>query len=46
MDAIDAPWTYANARLAQHYGLTGVAGTAFKKVSLMGSDPAGLLTQA
>ena len=46
MDAIDAPWTYANARLAQHYGLTGVAGTAFKKVSLMGSNRAGLLTQA
>src|SRR3954452_3554849 len=46
LDAIDAPWTYANARLAQHYGLTGVTGSAFQKVSLAGTQRAGLLTQA
>jgi Protein of unknown function (DUF1592)/Protein of unknown function (DUF1588)/Protein of unknown function (DUF1587)/Protein of unknown function (DUF1595)/Protein of unknown function (DUF1585) len=46
MDMLDAPWTYANARLAQHYGLTGVTGTALQKVSLMGTNRAGLLTQA
>jgi hypothetical protein len=46
IDVLDAPWTYANARLAQHYGLSGVSGTAFQKVSLAGSTRAGLLTQA
>jgi hypothetical protein len=46
LDAMDAPWTYANARLAKHYGLSGVSGTAFQKVSLTGSQRAGLLTQA
>ena len=46
LDAIDAPWTYANARLAQHYGLTGVTGSTFQKVSLVGTQRAGLLTQA
>jgi len=46
LDALDAPWTYANARLAQHYGLSGVTGTAFQKVSLTGANRAGLLGQA
>jgi Protein of unknown function (DUF1592)/Protein of unknown function (DUF1588)/Protein of unknown function (DUF1595)/Protein of unknown function (DUF1587)/Protein of unknown function (DUF1585) len=45
LDAIDAPWTYVNASLAQHYGLPGVTGTAFQKVSLAGSQRAGLLMQ-
>jgi hypothetical protein len=45
LDMLDAPWTYANARLAQHYGLSGVTGTALQKVSLAGSQRAGLLTQ-
>jgi len=44
LDMLDAPWTYANARLAQHYGLAGVTGTALQKVSLTGSRRAGLLT--
>ena len=46
LDALDAPWTYVNARLAQHYGLSGVTGTAFQKVSLAGANRAGLLGQA
>jgi hypothetical protein len=46
LDMLDAPWTYANARLAQHYGLPGVTGAAFQKVSLAGTTRAGLLTQA
>ena len=45
LDALDAPWTYANARLAQHYGLSGVTGTSFQKVSLAGSQRQGLLMQ-
>ncbi|MES1205468.1 MAG: DUF1592 domain-containing protein, partial [Pseudomonadota bacterium] len=45
LDALDAPWTYANARLAQHYGLSGVTGTSFQKVSLAGTQRLGLLMQ-
>ncbi len=45
LDVLDAPYTYANARLAQHYGLTGVTGTAFQKVSLAGTKRAGLIMQ-
>ena len=45
LDALDASYTYANARLAQHYGLPAVTGTAFQKVSLAGTQRAGLLTQ-
>ena len=41
----DAPWTYANARLAQHYGLSGVSGSGFQKVSLAGTQRQGLLMQ-
>jgi hypothetical protein len=44
---IDADYTFLNQRLAEHYGIPGVRGTAFRKVGL---DPAwhrgGLLGQA
>jgi hypothetical protein len=44
---IDADYTFLNQRLAEHYGIPGVRGTAFRRVSL---DPAwhrgGLLGQA
>lgn len=46
-DFIRADYTFLNQRLAKHYGIAGVSGTAFRKVSL---DPAtargGLLGQA
>ncbi|WP_043603042.1 DUF1592 domain-containing protein [Novosphingobium sp. Rr 2-17] len=46
-DFIDADYTFLNDRLARHYGIPGVTGTAFRKVAL---DPAwhrgGLLGQA
>jgi hypothetical protein len=42
---IDADFTYANARLAKHYGLTAT-GTSLVKVSLAGTPRAGVLTQA
>lgn len=45
LDVLNAPWTYVNARLAQHYGLPAVSGTALQKVSLTGTKRAGLLTQ-
>ena len=47
LDFIAADYTFLNARLAEHYGIPGVSGTAFRRVAL---DPAthrgGLLGQA
>jgi hypothetical protein len=47
LDFIRSDYTFLNQRLAEHYGVPGVNGTAFRKVSL---DPAshrgGLLGQA
>lgn len=47
LDFIAADYTFLNQRLAEHYAIPGVSGTAFRKVSL---DPAwhrgGLLGQA
>lgn len=46
-DFLEADYTYLNQRLAEHYGIPGVVGTAFRKVDL---DPSwhrgGLLGQA
>ncbi len=46
LDFLNANYTYVNQRLAEHYGIAGVYGTAFRKVEL---DPAlhrgGLLGQ-
>jgi len=41
---IDADFTYANARLAKHYGVAAT-GTSLTRVSLAGTPRAGLLTQ-
>lgn len=47
LDFISSDYTFLNQRLADHYGIPGVTGTAFRKVNL---DPAwhrgGLLGQA
>src|SRR5262249_23737261 len=40
---LTAPYTFANAALAKHYGLAGVTGTAFAKVDAPGRS--GVLTQ-
>jgi hypothetical protein len=46
-DMVDADFTFVNARLATHYGLTGVTGSGFQKVSVAGSPRGGgLLAQA
>lgn len=42
---LDAPYTFANNRLAQHYGLAA-PGPQFVKVDLKGTGRAGLLTHA
>ncbi len=43
---IDADYTYLNEELARYYGIAGVKGPEFRKVSLQGTPRAGLLTQA
>ena len=36
LELIDADYTFVNERLAKHYGIAGVAGTEFRRVSLDG----------
>jgi Protein of unknown function (DUF1592)/Protein of unknown function (DUF1588)/Protein of unknown function (DUF1587)/Protein of unknown function (DUF1585)/Protein of unknown function (DUF1595)/Ca-dependent carbohydrate-binding module xylan-binding len=43
---LDGDFTYLNEELAQFYGITGVKGKEFRKVSLVGQPRMGLLTQA
>jgi hypothetical protein len=43
---LDADFTFVNERLANHYGLPGVEGSDFRRVSLQGTPRAGILTQA
>jgi hypothetical protein len=51
LDFIDADYTFLNERLARHYGIDGVEGREFRKVTLSGEQPAmrhrgGVLTMA
>jgi mono/diheme cytochrome c family protein len=46
LDLLDGDFTYVNGRLARHYGISGVYGDEFQRVSLAGSQRGGLLTQA
>jgi Protein of unknown function (DUF1592)/Protein of unknown function (DUF1588)/Protein of unknown function (DUF1585)/Protein of unknown function (DUF1587)/Protein of unknown function (DUF1595)/Ca-dependent carbohydrate-binding module xylan-binding/Planctomycete cytochrome C len=43
---LDADFTYLNEKLAAYYGVPNVKGNKFVKVSLAGTNRAGLLTQA
>jgi hypothetical protein len=43
---LDADFTFVNGRLARHYGIAGVDGPEFRRVSLAGTPRGGLLTQA
>jgi hypothetical protein len=48
-DAVElwtAPYTYVNERLARHYGLSGIRGNEFRRVSWPDPNRAGLLGQA
>jgi hypothetical protein len=45
LDFIDAPFTYLNGPLAQHYGIEGVTGEAFRRVDVTGAQRGGILTQ-
>jgi hypothetical protein len=46
LDFIDGDYTFVNGPLARHYGIKGVAGQEFRKVSLAGTPRAGVLTHA
>jgi hypothetical protein len=52
LELLDADFTFVNARLARHYGLSGVEGDQFRRVSLPRGGPealqarGGVLTQA
>ena len=46
-NVIDADYTFADERLARHYGMTGVFGPSFRRISLPEKSPyGGVLTQA
>lgn len=45
LDFLDADYTFVNERLARHYGLNGIKGSEFRRVSLKGTARGGLLTQ-
>ncbi len=47
LEFIDSDWTILNRRLAEHYGIDGITGTAFRTVTLpKDSVRGGILTQA
>lgn len=46
LDFIDADFTFLNERLARHYGIPGVEGEQWRRVSLKGTPRGGVLTQA
>ncbi len=46
LEFINADYTFVNKRLAQHYGIAGISGEEFQRVSLKGTQRGGLLTQA
>ena len=46
LDFLDAADTFVNERLARHYGLAGVSGDDFRRVSLASTPRRGILTQA
>jgi mono/diheme cytochrome c family protein len=46
LDLIDADYSFVNGRLAELYGLPGITGEEFQRVSLKGTPRGGLLTQA
>lgn len=46
LDFLDGKSTFVNQKLAEFYGIPGVEGTDFRKVSLEGTHRSGLLTQA
>ncbi|HYR43907.1 MAG TPA: DUF1592 domain-containing protein [Terriglobia bacterium] len=46
MDLLNADYTFINERLARHYGIPGIYGTDFRRVTLKDENRRGLLGQA
>jgi hypothetical protein len=46
LDFLGADFTFVNEQLARHYGIAGVEGQEFRRVSTAGTPRGGLLTQA
>ncbi len=46
LELLDSDYSFLNETLAQHYGIEGVSGPQFRKVSLTKTDRGGVLTQA
>jgi Protein of unknown function (DUF1592)/Protein of unknown function (DUF1588)/Protein of unknown function (DUF1585)/Protein of unknown function (DUF1587)/Protein of unknown function (DUF1595) len=46
LEFLDADYTFVNERLARYYGIAGVAGAWFRRVSLAGTPRGGVLAQA
>ena len=46
LEFLDAEYTFVNERLARHYGIAGVAGDWFRRISLAGTPRGGVLAQA
>ncbi|MEZ5325271.1 MAG: DUF1592 domain-containing protein [Verrucomicrobiales bacterium] len=46
LEFLNADYTFINERLARHYGISGISGSEFQKVSLVGTQRRGMLTQA
>jgi cytochrome c553 len=46
LDFIDGNFTFLNERLAKHYGIGGITGNNFRRVTLDGNQRSGVLTQA
>jgi hypothetical protein len=45
LELIDADYTFVNERLARYYGIPGVHGSYFRRVSLTSKERGGVLTQ-
>jgi hypothetical protein len=46
LDFLMADYTFVNERLARHYGIKGVEGAKFRRVSLEGNSRGGVITMA
>jgi len=46
LEFLDANFTFVNERLAKHYGLPGIQGAEFQRVTLAGGERGGLLGHA
>lgn len=44
LDFLDGPFTFLNERLAKHYGIDGVTGDEFRRVTLDGGQRGGVLS--